>query len=434
MIHLIKKVLPKNIAQRFFIILIAPVALSQLIFAIIFFGKYTDKVITTISNQIAGDIKVICVTLDQSHKKDMIEFMEKSFDVNISVLKNTQLKKRGLYRKTKLYRILRNSLIKKHLFNFYIKPKDAGIIILLSFKNNVYKVYFKKQKLYTKFIPIVLGWGIASSIVLIIIAFLFLKNQIRPIKRLAQAAKHFGEGVDNNDFVPEGAREVKMAGIAFCEMKTNFRKLLNNRLQTLAGVSHDLKTPLTKMKLQLSLMPKSKEVLGLLQDVNMMIEITKSFSLHANQQIKETFSSRNLFLLLLEIAQTYESQNFRVYITGDKRIEIQMRYVSLKRAISNIFSNAKSYATNLYIQFVQTGDKVKITFEDNGPGIQNDLLDTIFSPFVSENAARTQNGTANVGLGLSIARDSIIDHGGTIKAYNSKNYKGACFLIEIPVS
>ncbi|MDR3031275.1 MAG: HAMP domain-containing histidine kinase [Holosporales bacterium] len=435
MIRVVKKILPKSISSRFFTILIAPVVLSQLIFGIVFFGKYTDRVIGNISDQVAGDIKVIQKALDNSYEGSIVESIKESFDISIFVLKNSKLRKTGLAKRTKIYRIFRNSLIKKELSDFYIKPinKDIAVFLQSNNKNDIYKLYFKKQKLYTRIVPIVLGWGIASSIVLLIIAFIFLKNQIRPMKRLAKAAEQFGKGIDTNNFVPEGAKEIKMAGVAFCEMKSNFRKLLNNKLKTLAGVSHDLKTPLTKMELQLSLMPKTPEVLGLKQDVNMMIEITRSFTLHASEQLKEAFSSRNLFSLFFEISKDYNSSNFCIHIEGDKRMEILMKYVSLKRAFSNIVSNSKKYATTLYIKFTKLENTLEIILEDDGSGIRDEILDAIFSPFFSENMARTQNKTANVGLGLSVARDAIIDHGGEITAHNSKVYKGACFIVTLPL-
>ena len=436
MICFIKKILPKSISSRFFLILTIPVVLSQLIFGLIFFGKYTDKVITNMSDQIAGDIKIIVQLLDNNQKE--IAFLIDTLDMQISVKKDAKLKKIGIGKNTRIYKILRNSLKKRKLRKFYIIPENKNIIVFLESEttNYSYKLSFAKQKLYTRIIPIVLGWGVASSIVLLIIAFIFLKNQIRPIKRLARAAENFGKEIDSNltdnNFVPEGAREVRMAGMAFCEMKKNIRNLLNERLKTLAGISHDLKTPLTKMKLQLSLMPKTAEIDGLMQDVNMMIEITNSFTLHANEQLKESFSFRNLFSVLFEVSKDFRSKNFTINISGDKRIEISMKYVSLKRAFSNIVSNAKKHANCLYINFEKQSEYIKITFEDDGPGILPEILESVFSPFVSENIARTQGHSTSIGLGLSIARDAITDHNGKISAYESKQYGGAGFMILLP--
>lgn len=438
MLRFLKKILPKSISSRFFLILTVPIVLSQLIFGLIFFGKYTDKVITNMSDQIAGDIKVISMLLDDAKAAQDIESIVRNLDIEIELKENTKLKKIGIGKNARIYKILKNSLIKRNLKKFYIKPENKNITVILQSEQtkNSYKLLFNKQKLYTRIIPIVLGWGVASSIVLLIIAFIFLKNQIRPIKRLARAAERFGKEIDSNfqetNYVPEGAKEIRMAGIAFCEMKKNLRNLLNERLKTLAGISHDLKTPLTKMKLQLSLMPKTPEILGLMQDVNMMIEITNSFTLHANEQLKESISFRNLFSLLFEISKDFESPSFCVEIIGDKKIEIPMKYISLKRAFSNIVSNSKKYANKLFIEFKVENDFVKITFEDTGPGILPEILESIFSPFVSENFARTQGSSTSIGLGLSIARDAITDHGGEVSAYRSKKYGGAGFLISLP--
>lgn len=431
-----KKVLPKSISSRFFLILITPVVLSQLIFGVLFFGKYTASVIGTITGQIAGDVVSISKMLDLKIDKQIIDDIKKIMNLNVEVIENSKLEKFGIEKNNKIYRSLGRALNRKSFKNYYIKPFENKIHVYLnsSDKKDVYKISFLRKSIYTKIIPIVLGWGLASSIVLLIIAFIFLKNQIRPIKNLANAAEKFGHGVETNDFIPEGALEVRMAGMAFCEMKKNFRNLMNDRMKTLAGISHDLRTPLTKMKLQLSIMPRTKETEWLMQDVNMMIKITESFTLHASAQNKEIFAYRNLNSFLNDVSKDYFSDKFKIHIHGDNSIEILIKYISLKRAIGNIISNASKYASNLYINFEKNADYIAIYFEDDGKGIPEEYLDIIFSPFVSQNSARTQNNDVNVGLGLSIARDVITDHGGEISAGNSKKYGGACFTLTFPIN
>jgi two-component system osmolarity sensor histidine kinase EnvZ len=287
--------------------------------------------------------------------------------------------------------------------------------------------------MYTKIIPIVLGWGIASSIIILIIAFLFLQNQIRPIKKLTEAIERFGYGDESNyAFKPEGAKEIRLAGKAFCDMQVNFKKLMNTKIRTLAGISHDLKTPLTKIKLQLAMMPKTPEINFLKKDVDDMIKITESFTMHAAQQNKEIFVYRNLRKLLDNLSTNYVNKNFKIYVTGDNTIEIYMKYTSLKRAFCNIIGNAKKFSTELNICLSKNQEqKIEIIFEDNGPGIHADLIDDIFSPFISGNQAKTHGDEVGVGLGLSIARDIITEHGGEISVENSVRTGGAKFRITI---
>ncbi|MDR2598150.1 MAG: hypothetical protein LBC25_00240 [Holosporales bacterium] len=431
-----KKVLPKSIFPRFFIILIAPVIVSQLIFGAVFFGKYMESVMKVTAQQIANEIWAVTSVLDLGCSAEYVGEMQTNMDLSISVLKNTSLKKNGIAKNSKVYRLLRNACREKNIRTHYITPFDNKILVCVESKNNgdIYKILIPRKMMYTRIIPIVLGWGIASSIILLIIAFLFLKNQIRPIKKLTEAVEKFGCLMESNyDFKPEGAKEIRLAGKAFCEMQVNFRKLMDTKIRTLAGISHDLKTPLTKMKLQLAMMPKTPEIGFLKKDVDDMVKITESFTVHAAQRNKEIFVHRNLRTFLDDLAKDYVDNNFKISICGDRAIEICMKYTSLKRALGNIIGNAKKFSNELIIYFSRKQhQEIEIVFEDNGPGIQAELIDDIFSPFISGNQSRTHgNNEVGVGLGLSIARDIITEHGGEIYAENSEKTGGAQFRVII---
>jgi two-component system osmolarity sensor histidine kinase EnvZ len=427
--------LPKSIFPRFFIILIAPVIISQLIFGAVFFGKYMESVMRVTAQQIAGEIWAVTSILDLGYPDKYVDEMQKNMELTISILKDTSLRKSGIAKNSKVYRLLRNACRNKDIRTHYIMPFDSKILIYVEAKNkkNLYKILIPRKMMYTRIIPIVLGWGVSSSIILLIIAFLFLKNQIRPIKKLTEAVERFGSGYDSNySFKPEGAKEIRLAGKAFCDMQMNFRKLMNTKIRTLAGISHDLKTPLTKMKLQLAMMPKTPEIDFLKKDVDDMVKITESFTMHAARRNKEIFIHRNLRNFLDNLVADYANKDFKINITGDRSIEICMRYTSLKRAFGNIIGNAKKFSSELNIRFSQDQKReIEIIFEDNGPGIQAELIDDIFSPFVSGNQAKTHGEDAGTGLGLSIARDIITEHGGEISADNSEETGGARFRVTI---
>jgi two-component system osmolarity sensor histidine kinase EnvZ len=431
----LRKFLPKSTFGRFLLILIVPVIFSQLTVGIIFSEKYTQTVLGIISRQMAGEATAVAKLLDTGCADSSIEELKNSMNLNIEVINDSKLRKRGISKNHKAYRILKRALLKKGVNDYYIDTHDTRMDVYIPSNNgnDVYKISFSRKNLYMKIIPIVLGWGFVSSVLLLTIAFIFLKNQIRPIKKLARATQNFGKGIDTNEYIPEGAKEIRMAGIAFCEMKQSVRDLMNTRMKVLAGISHDLRTPLTKMKLQLSLMPKTKEIWWLSHDVNMMIKITESFTIHMAEQNKEIFIHRNLYAFFNETVADHSSGNFNVKLVGDKRIEVSIKYTTLKRAFDNIISNAEKYAENLYINFSQNNENIEIRFEDDGVGIEEGMADALFSPFTKQNSARTHGKGDGVGLGLSIARDAIIAHGGKISASNSATYGGACFTVILPI-
>ncbi|MDR0695155.1 MAG: hypothetical protein LBF56_00035 [Holosporales bacterium] len=414
----------------------SPVILSQLIFSIIFAEKYTQIALGIISSQMAGEAVVTAKLLDMECDNKYIHELKNGMNLNVEIINDAKLQKTGISKDHKTYRILRRAIVKRGYWEYYIKTENDNMDVYIPSTNgrDVYKISFPRKTLYIKIIPIVLGGGLISSLILLAIAFIFMKNQIKPIKKLAQSASDFGRGLDTEWYIPEGATEVRIAGSAFCEMTKRVKELMNNRIITLAGISHDLRTPLTKIKLQLSLMEKTKETKLLLTDVNAMIKMVESFTLHASEQNKENFVMKNLLIFLKEIAKIYATDTFKIHVDGDKDIEISMKYMSMKRALGNIVANARKFAKHLYIRFQRRETEITIHFEDDGMGLKEANINSIFSPFVKQNTARTHSNdsTPGVGLGLSIARDVIIAHGGTITASNSQTHGGAHFVVTIP--
>ena len=429
----LKQMLPKSLFGRFILILIAPVILSQSIIGIMFFEKYTQTILGIISTRMAGEACSITRLLDMNCEKEYIDELKKSMNIDVEILNDAKLRKQGIAKNHQAYRALKKAIQKKGYTSYYIDTENQNMDIYIPSCNNsnIYKISFLRKTLYIKIIAVVLGSGIVSSIVFLLIAFIFLKNQIRPIRRLAKAVTEFGKGFDT-DYTPEGASEIREAGNAFCQMKIRVNELMNNRMRVLAGISHDLRTPLTKMKLQLSLMPKTKETEWLTRDVNMMINMTESFTLHAFEQNKEISVHKNIYSFISDIANDYQLDGFAIDIFGDRNIAIPVKVTSLKRAFMNIVSNAKKHSTHLYINIAKMNNSVIINFEDNGYGIDEENAENLFLPFQTENEARTHNLDEGVGLGLSIARDAIIAHGGSISATNSNNYSGACFVVTLP--
>ncbi|MDR1609332.1 MAG: hypothetical protein LBR78_00550 [Holosporales bacterium] len=426
--------LPKSIFFRFLLILITPVVTSQLVVSIIFSERYTQIVLGIISRQMVGEAIAVTKLLDMQCDNRYIDAIKESMKIKIEIISNKQLEKTGISKSHKAYRVLRSALVKRGYEKYYIDTCDESMEIYVpsNSNNDIYKISFARKNLYMKIIPVVLGSGVTSALLLIVIALIFLKNQTRPIKKLAKAATEFGRGIDTEDYKPEGAYEIRVAGKAFCEMKNQVKDLMDRRLKVLAGISHDLRTPLTKMKLQLSLMPKTKETKWLASDVNMMIKMTESFTIHVAEQNNEAFTVRSLLAFLTEVSRGHGSDNFKVHIHGAADLKIPIKYISLKRAFGNIVANAKRYASNIHITFTQDADVVTIRFVDDGPGVDKNIVDDIFSPFVRQDSARTHYEGVGVGLGLSIAKDAITAHGGTISIDTTQPHGGA-FVVTIPI-
>ena len=387
-----------------------------------------------ISDMIAGDIAVLSKNLE--NKLENTEEIANYLGFDTEIIKNSQLKKIGSQRNTRIHKILKKSLENKKIKKFYISNAKNKINVFVESENksNTYKLSFLKKKLYSRTTPLVIIWGTTSSIVLLIIAFIFLKNQIRPIKRLAEAAELFGKGIDNNYYKPEGAMEVRQAWNSFYKMKSSIKKLLTNRINLLAGISHDLRTPLTRIRLQIAVMPQSNETKDLLKDIDIMTEIINSFMHQAREHNNESFTEYNLLEILQNCAKNYTDDNFQINITGDNSLHIHIKYTSFKRAIENIISNAKKHSNKLFINFEKNQfNEIIINLEDNGQGIDKNIKNDIFMPFISSNKARTMSDKSyGIGLGLSIAKNAVEDHGGSITASDSKKYGGAKFTVTVP--
>jgi two-component system osmolarity sensor histidine kinase EnvZ len=413
--------------------MITPVIASQLVVSIIFSEKYTQVILGIISRQMVGEAIAVTKLLDMGCDDRYMEAIKESMKIKIDIINNKKLEKIGISKSHKAYRILRRALVKRGYSEYYIDTFDDSMEIYVPSNNDsdIYKISFSRKNLYMKIIPIVLGSGIVSALLLVSIALIFLKNQIRPIKKLAKAATEFGRGINTEEYKPEGAYEIRVAWKAFCKMKKQVNELMDRRLKTLAGISHDLRTPLTKMKLQLSLMPKTAETEWLMSDVDMMIKMTESFAIHVAEQNNEIFTMRDLRSFLTELSGDYSSDSFKICIYGDTNLEIPIKYISLKRAFGNIMANAKKYADSMNITFMRDAGIVTITFADNGPGIDMDIVKDVFSPFVRQNSARTHCDGFGVGLGLSIAQDAIIAHGGTIRVDETQS--GGVFVVSIPI-
>ena len=258
-----------------------------------------------------------------------------------------------------------------------------------------------------------------ASLVLLVLAFYFMKAQIRPLQRLAIIAETFGRGLDVPELKGSGSLEIRQTTNAFNKMRTRIKRFLKQRTDMLAGVSHDLKTPLTRMKLQLSLMKDDLARKELENDINEMTAMLNSYVSFVRGEIPENIENINITTLIKSICYSNTSNKTNIITKFDEEIETSGRPIQIKRAIQNIVDNAKRYALNINIKVYENNEDCLILIEDDGPGIPENKYEDVFKPFFTLDPSRNKL-KGESGLGMTISRDIIRSHGGDIKLGNSE--------------
>ena len=259
---------------------------------------------------------------------------------------------------------------------------------------------------------------VGTSLILFVVAMLFMRNQVRPIRRLAAAAESLGKGRDVPDFRPSGATEVRQAAAAFLEMRDRIKRQITQRTDLLSGVSHDLRTPLTRMKLQLAMLEDSSETDELKSDISEMEKMIEGYLAFARGEGGEVPSSVNLAALLREVVEGARRNGAAIEFETKGELDVTVRPDAFKRCLMNLIANAALYGDRLEIQATRRRDAIEITIDDNGPGIPEDLRKEVFRPFFRIDSSRNPE-TGGVGLGLTIARDVMHGHGGDITLADS---------------
>ncbi|MBP9753027.1 MAG: two-component sensor histidine kinase [Proteobacteria bacterium] len=429
---LLKKLSPKSLLARSLLILITPLLLVQVVLGHMFFDRHTKAILELLSTNIAGEISLALEWMESNRDISKIQKLaQKNLDISISVLPKSKLDRSGIFKKQYLYEHLRIALDEKLKRPYFVNITTDDIFIQVESKYGVLECKMNKRKLFSRTIPLVLLWTTVSAFLLFLVASMFMRNQIRPIIRLAKAAEHFGRGDNSIDFIPEGAKEVRQAGIAFLMMRERLMKLLQDRMQMLAEVSHDLRTPLTRIKLQLSMMEKNDEINLMQNDIKQMQGMIDGYLAYSRGTLIEKNMLVNLGDELRKVCSKYHSKDFLIKIDCPSAIKISLKVETFNRLLTNLVVNSTLYSTCLNVHVQLLGHFVEIILDDNGPGIPEDERENVFKPFYRLDAARSQSG-ANVGLGLSIVRDGIRTHGGQI-ALKASPLGGVRVLIKLPV-
>ncbi|MDR0774123.1 MAG: ATPase [Rickettsia sp.] len=426
----IHKLVPQTLLARFVLIIIVPTLIGQILAVFLFYDRHWYNVSYYTSNIIANEI----ISLLEQDDNNLLE--KNTTETNYLNLSYQFHQKLNLPRKQP--RISEELEIFKNIINVKINKKnivqinDAGRIeVLFQLTDGLLKITFPTKLLMNPTAYIFVLWLIFLTILLLSVSLIFSKNQIKSILTLADAADQFGQGITRlQTFKPSGAKEIKKAGIAFLKMKERIEKQITKRTRMLAMISHDLCTPLTRMKLQLELMNKSEETEGLKEDILTMQQMIKSYLDFAKGENGEEAQIIELSSWLSTIINKWSVANIELLAT--EQITAQIKPINFERAISNVISNAIKYSTKIRITVYSSSTNAIIKIEDNGIGIKDAEKLLVFKAFYRSDKSRPLNNSSNVGLGLAITKEIIIDHNGTISLQDSKILGGLLVEISLP--
>ena len=326
-------------------------------------------------------------------------------------------------------RSLRRELKSKNL-NYWFDTSNFKNTVNLKIQNaeDYFEFFIPRERLTSSSVRIFALWITLPAVLIIAIAIIFLKNQTRPIKKLAEASKKFGRGEDIEEFVPSGASEIRQAGYEFEKMRKRILRHLNQRSEMLSGISHDLRTPLTRMKLQLALIRDENLIKRFSSDIDEMEKMLNEYLQFSSQSNKEQTEEFELNQLLETIISKFNNEMI-TFIAGDK-IFFSGRKISIKRCFNNLIENSTKYSNKIQINLKKLKSNVLIIIEDNGPGIPVHERENVFKPFYKIDKSRSEKNSS-VGLGLSISSDIIRSHGGKIDLADS-NLGGLKVSISLP--
>ena len=431
--NLIKIILPKRLFYRALIIVAAPTIFLQLIITIVFYDSIWIKANKNSTRALAAQLKTI-VEVYKNDKKN-IDFFTDSYKNNfyfeIGISKEEFPKISGERKFSPMDRSLRRELKSTFGNNNYwfntSKFKNAVEIKIRS-ENEVIDFLVPKELVSASSVRLFVLWTTLPSIALIVIALIFLKNQTRPLVRLAKAAERFGKGDYVNDFRPSGAQEIRKAAYEFDRMAKRINRHLNQRSEMLSGISHDLRTPLTRLKLQLAMLNQKDLSEKMSKDIDEMEKMLNDYLQFAKTQSQEETTEINLKELFSSIQENFSTKKLEISV--DNNIILNGRPVALKRSFENIIQNALTYGKKAFINVQKSSNRVLVTVEDDGPGIPEEQYKNVFKPFFRLDKSRSLN-KSGVGLGLAIVEDIINSHGGSIYLGKSK-FRGLQVKISLP--
>ncbi len=429
--------MPKSLLGRSLMIIITPLILLQIIAAGIFFESHWDKVTYRLARGVAGEVSSIIKLLEHFGKEREGFFWvqshaEGTLGLIIELEPGKFVPTRAQTGDNNLERMLIRALhdILDAPFKIDNETLKRDVLIDVQFVNNTLRIKVPRKRLFSSTTYVFVLWMVGSSLILFVVAMIFMRNQVKPIRRLADAADDFGKGRSVKEFKLEGANEVRQAGAAFVVMRDRILRQISQRTDMLTGVSHDLRTPLTRMRLQLEMMGDEEGISDLQKDVGEMERMLDGYLAFARGEGNEKEKNVNLFDSVTNIAEQFKRQGKTIEILIDGNFSLKLAPNAFRRTMTNLIENASRFADNIYVCVRKSSGGAEIFIDDDGPGIPVAERVKVFRPFYRIEQSRNP-GTGGVGLGMAIARDFVQGHGGEIKILDSPR-GGAQIKIVLP--
>jgi two-component system, OmpR family, osmolarity sensor histidine kinase EnvZ len=417
----LRRILPRSLLGRSLLIIGTPLVVVQFSVLWVFFDNHVDAVIRNMSRTVAGEIELVAALLGNSAKgpetQRVLAEAGGRLNIQLRVFPDEKIESRqNVGEDTRVFIELNDVLRTGALSRRYVIDTEAvprHVRITVELADGLLEVTVIRRKITPVTSGVFVGWSIGSSAVVLIIAVLFMRNQVKPVRRLAAAAESFGRGFDVPEFRPAGAREVRQAASAFLVMRERVKRQMRQRTEMLAGVSHDLRTPLTRMKLQIAMLGDSQAAKDMAADVAEMEHMVEEYLAFARGEGAEAAVELDLVRLLAEIVEAAERQGGAVSLKTKGTLAITARPSGLRRCLTNLLANAQRFAKRVQVEAQRRGPFVEIAIDDDGPGVPPDKREAVFRPFYRLDDRRNE-GTGGLGLGLAIARDIARGHGGDI--------------------
>ena len=433
----LKRLLPRGLLARSLLIIVMPLVLLQVVSGVVFYDRHWSNVSRNRATALAGDISMVLELINKnpaaSNQTELFELARRTLDLIFvyevdTILPNTHFEPTGNLEVT-LSRSLRE--IVQRPFVIDTRSQRDRVLIDVQLPSGVLKVSANDERLISSTTKIFIFWMIGTSLILFAVATLFMRNQVSPIRRLATAAENFGKGRDTPNFKPSGATEVRQAASAFMAMRNRLERQIQQRTDMLSGVSHDLRTPLTRMKLQLAMLNTNTEINELNSDVAAMEGMIEGYLNFARGEGTEERQLVDAGALLEEVAHDARRNGADITAHIDDPVELPLARAAIRRCLTNLADNAARHAEKIEMRLRRNGSVLEITVDDDGPGIPEDMREDVFRPFFRLDESRNME-TGGTGLGLSIAQDIVHGHGGEISLGDSAA-GGLRVLIRIPI-
>ena len=434
MFRWIKSYIPSRLYYRAALILVFPVVFLQLIVSIVFIQRHFEGVTVQMTKTVAAELDLITEVVERDGAV-AAQQIARSLGMSMSIVsqKSEFVERRRIYDLTGL--VVRRELLSLPKILAVDLPDNRKVNTRIKSGEEYFDLQFSRRRVSASNPHQLIVYLLVFGAFFTIIAFFYLRNQLRPITRLADAAEAFGLG-ENVPYVPSGALEVRAAGQAFLDMRERIQRHLKQRTMILSGVSHDLRTPITRLKLGLSFLPKEqrapleKDV----EDMNLLLNEFLDFAKLENETEIPT-EDTNPSILVDELIENFRRTNIKIKTIGEiENNLIKLKPFAIKRALENLINNANRYGETILIEKKIENNFLVLSVHDDGPGIDEAYYDEVLQPFTRLDPSRNQNKGSGVGLGLPIAKEIVEGHGGSLKLSKSNILSGLKAALIIPIN